>query len=109
MNYKGPAKVTWLSLLMSGEETELASLVTDIVWEQPSAEMYPGVGGSGGRLTRAAKVTVYDYPSGIGGATHFQVAVSEEIYQGETGVSMNGKNDEGVRCIQYTTLMKEIK
>lgn len=109
MNYKGPAKVTWLSLLMSGEKTELASLVTEIVWVQTESEITQMVGGLGGRLTRAAKVTIYNYPSGVGGATHFRVALSEEVYQGETGVSMNGKNDEGVRCIQYTTFMKEIK
>lgn len=109
MNYKGSAKVTWLSLLMSGEETELASIVTEIVWVQMESEITPMIGCQPGRLKRAPKITICNYPSGIGGATHFQVAVSEEIYQGETGVSMNGKNDEGVRCIQYTTFMKEIK
>ena len=108
MNYKGPAKVTWLSLLMSGEETELASFVTDIVWEQPGAEMYPGVGGSGGRLTRAAKVTVYNYPSGIGGATHFRVALGEEVYQGEASDRLIVKGGEGVDCVRYTTSMCRI-
>ncbi len=109
MNYKGQAEITWLSILMSGENAEIASLVTDIVWEQAGAEPTPMVGGPGGLLRRSAKVAICNYPSGVGGATHFRVALNEEVYQGETGNYNAGKNDEGVKWIQYITSMKKIK
>lgn len=109
MNYKGQAEITWLSILMSGENNEIASLVTDIFWEQTGPEPTSMVGGSGGLLIRAAKVAIYNYPSGIGGATHFRVALNEEIYQGETGNRNEGKNGEGVKCVQYITSMSKIK
>lgn len=109
MDYEGQARVTWLSILMSGEETELASLVTDVVWEQSDSEIYPGVGGPGGRVKRAPKITISNVPNGIGGATHFRVTLNEEVYQGEAANCNIGKNSEGVKCIQYITFMRGIK
>lgn len=109
MNYKGQAEVTWLSILMSGENAEIASLVTDIVWEQKGPELTQMVGGAGGLLTRAARVTIYHYPDSVGGATHFRVTLNEEVYQGETGNYNAGKNDESVKWIKYITSMKKIK
>ena len=109
MNYEGQAEVTWVSIFMLGEKTELVSIVTEILWEQRESEIYGGVGNTGGVVSRHPRVTIFNVPSGIGSATHFRVTLNEDTYQGETAVYSAANNREGELCIQYTTSMRKIK
>lgn len=109
MNYEGQAKVTWVSILMLGEETELVSIVTEISWEQRDPEIYVGVGNTGGLVSRHPRVTIFNVPSGTSSATHFRVMFNEDTYEGEAAVCSRVKSSEGALSAQYTASMKKIK